>query len=67
MAAGFAFLVGNGMSVPGVAWLSAVTPARRHGLVGVGVIEVGARADLCVVDTAGGLQRVLAGGEWVDR
>lgn len=67
MAAGFAFLVGIGLSVPGAAWLAASTPARRHGLDGVGVIEVGAAADLCVVDDAGRLSRVLQRGVWVDR
>lgn len=66
MAAGFAFLVRTGLSVPGAAWLAASTPARRHGLDGVGVIEPGAQADLCVVD-AGELQRVLQRGEWVPR
>jgi N-acetylglucosamine-6-phosphate deacetylase len=65
MAAGFAFLVSLGLSVPGAAWLSASTPARRHGLTDVGVIEAGAVADLCVVDDAGRLQRVMQRGEWV--
>lgn len=65
MAAGFAFLVGTGMSVPGAAWLAASTPARRHGLEGVGVIEPGGYADLCVVDDAGRLQRVMQRGRWV--
>jgi len=65
MAAGFEFLVGLGLSVPGAAWLSASTPARWHGLEGVGVIEVGAAADLCVVDDAGRLQRVMRRGVWV--
>lgn len=67
MAAGFAFLVDIGLSVPGAAWLAASTPARRHGLVGVGVIAPGAAADLCVVDEAGRLLRVLQRGVWVDR
>ena len=49
------------------AWLAASTPARRHDLAGVGVIEPGAAADLCVVDDAGRLLRVLQGGAWVDR
>lgn len=66
MAAGFAFLVGTGMSVPGASWLAASTPARRHDLAGVGVIEPGGYADLCVVDGAGRLQRVLQRGSWVE-
>jgi N-acetylglucosamine-6-phosphate deacetylase len=65
MAAGFAFLVSLGMSIPGASHLAASTPARRHGLDGVGTIEVGAAADLCVVDDAGRLQRVLQNGAWV--
>ena len=65
MAAGFAFLVGLGLSVPGAAWLAASTPARRHGLTEVGVIEAGAAADLCVVDDLGRLQRVMQDGVWV--
>ncbi|GAA1427211.1 N-acetylglucosamine-6-phosphate deacetylase [Microlunatus lacustris] len=65
MAAGFAFLVSLGMSIPGAAHLAASTPARRHGLSGVGTVEVGAAADLCVVDDAGLLQRVLQNGSWV--
>lgn len=65
MAAGFAFLVDLGLSIPGAAWLAASTPARRHGLPGVGLLEAGAAADLCVVDDAGRLQRVMQRGEWV--
>ncbi len=65
MAAGFAFLVSLGMSIPGAAHLAASTPARRHGLAGVGTIESGGAADLCVVDEAGRLQRVMQNGTWV--
>ncbi len=65
MATGFAYLVGLGLSIPGAAWMAASTPARRHGLDGVGVLEVGAAADLCVVDDAGTLLRVLQHGSWV--
>ncbi|WP_375423463.1 N-acetylglucosamine-6-phosphate deacetylase [uncultured Friedmanniella sp.] len=67
MAAGFEFLRRTGLSVPGAAWLAASTPARRHELDGVGVIEPGGQADLCVVDDAGRLQRVLQRGGWVTR
>jgi N-acetylglucosamine-6-phosphate deacetylase len=65
MAAGFAFLVSLGMSIPGAAHLAASTPARRHGLDEVGTIETGSAADLCVVDDAGRLQRVMQDGSWV--
>jgi len=65
MATGFAFLVGTGMSIPGASWLAASTPARRHGLDGVGVLEPGGYADLCVVDGSGRLQRVMQRGSWV--
>ena len=65
MAAGFAFLVSLGLSIPGAAHLAASTPARRHGLDGRGTIESGAAADLCVVDDAGRLQRVMQNGAWV--
>ena len=60
-----AFLVSLGLSIPGAAHLAASTPARRHGLEGRGTIEVGGAADLCVVDDAGRLQRVLQDGAWV--
>jgi len=67
MADAFAFVVGTGVPVPDVAVMAASTPARRHGLVSRGVIRVGARADLCLVDDAGGLQRVMQSGSWVRR
>lgn len=60
-------LVSYGVSIPEVARMAATTPARGHRLAGVGVVEPGARADLCVLDEAGALQRVLHGGEWVER
>ena len=66
MAAGFAFLVRIGMSIPGAAWLAATTPARRHELPDVGVVAAGAWADLCVVDGSGRLQRVMQRGTWVE-
>ena len=60
-------LISYGVPIEDVARMAATTPARGHGLVGVGVIEPGARADLCVLDDAGVLRRVLHGGEWVER
>lgn len=66
MARAFAYVVGTGQSVPDVARMAATTPARRHRLDAVGEIRVGARADLCVVDDHGRLQRVMHRGRWVD-
>jgi N-acetylglucosamine-6-phosphate deacetylase len=65
MADAFAFMVGVGCSVPEAATMAATTPARRHGLADVGEIRVGARADLCVVDDQGRLQRVMHRGQWL--
>jgi N-acetylglucosamine-6-phosphate deacetylase len=77
MADAFAFVVRNGASIVDAATMAATTPARRHELAAapygedaaedaVGEIRVGARADLCVVDEQGFLQRVMQGGRWVD-
>ena len=77
MADAFAFVVRNGASIVDAATMAATTPARRHELAAapygddaaedaVGEIRVGARADLCVVDERGFLQRVMQGGRWVD-
>ncbi len=60
-------LVSYGVPVADAARMAATTPARGHGLEAVGVIEAGARADLCVLDDAGALQGVLHGGGWVER
>ncbi len=48
-----------------VAALAATNAADRFGLEGVGRLEPGARADLCLVNETGELQRVMQGGEWV--
>jgi N-acetylglucosamine-6-phosphate deacetylase len=77
MADAFALVVRNGASIVDAATMAATTPARRHELAAapygedaaedaVGEIRVGARADLCVVDEQGFLQRVMQGGRWVD-
>ena len=49
-----------------VAAAMASTNAARHlGLARVGRIEAGFRADLCVVDEDGALQRVMQAGRWL--
>jgi N-acetylglucosamine-6-phosphate deacetylase len=65
MADAFAFVVEAGVSVPDAARMAAGTPARRHRIDSVGEIRVGARADLCVLDDAGRLQRVMHRGRWL--
>ena len=64
MAKAFGFVVGQvGLSIPEAARIAATTPARWHGLEEVGTLEVGKRADICVVDDAGELQQVWRWGE----
>ena len=64
MAKAFGFVVGQvGLSIPEAARIAATTPARWHGLEEVGTLEVGKRADICVVDDAGELQQVWRRGE----
>jgi N-acetylglucosamine-6-phosphate deacetylase len=65
MAGAFAHLVGLGLPVADVARMAATNPARWHRLDAVGTVEVGSRADLCVVDDRGILQRVMQAGGWV--
>ena len=45
--------------------MASTNAARYLGLEGVGRIEAGARADLCVVDENGALQRVMQAGHWL--
>jgi N-acetylglucosamine-6-phosphate deacetylase len=66
MAGAFAFVVAAGLSIPDAATMAAATPARRHQLAAVGAIQVGARADLCVVNDLGRLQRVMHRGRWLE-
>ncbi|HYP43766.1 MAG TPA: amidohydrolase family protein [Propionibacteriaceae bacterium] len=65
MAAAFAAVVAAGVPIPATASMAATTPARRHRLAGAGVLEAGARADLCVVDDQGSLLRVMQSGRWI--
>lgn len=66
MARAFEFVVLEvGCSIPEAALMAATTPARWHGLSEVGTLEVGKRADVCVVDDAGRLQEVWRRGERV--
>ena len=67
MAAAFAFCVQRlGLSIPEVARMAATTPARGHGLDGVGALQPGRRADLAVVDDSGNLLRLMYAGDWED-
>lgn len=60
----FEFMVTEvGCSIPEAATMAATTPAKFHGLDEVGVLEVGKRADICLVDDQGRLQRVISRGE----
>jgi N-acetylglucosamine-6-phosphate deacetylase len=65
MAAAFERMVGLGIPIDGVARMAATTPARRHGLAEVGLIEPGRRADFCLVDDGGRLRRVMRAGSWI--
>lgn len=66
MAEAFAFVVGAGATIPDAARMAASTPAVRYGLSGVGAVEIGARADLCVVDDRGRLVSVMQSARWRD-
>ncbi|GAA3610349.1 N-acetylglucosamine-6-phosphate deacetylase [Microlunatus ginsengisoli] len=65
MAAAFEQVVAVGVAIPDAARMGAGTPARSQGLDGVGEIRPGARADFCLVDDAGRLQRVMRAGSWL--
>jgi N-acetylglucosamine-6-phosphate deacetylase len=52
-------------SIEVAAGMAATNAARHLGLAGVGRIEPGCRADLCVVDENGALQRVMQAGRWL--
>ena len=66
MAAAFEVMTAIVGSVELVAAMASGNAARHLGLTDAGRIEPGARADLCVVDDAGRLQRVMQAGEWLE-
>ncbi len=66
MADAFEVMTGVVGSVARVAAMASSNAARHLGLRDVGRIEPGARADLCVVDEAGRLQRVMQAGAWLE-
>lgn len=65
MAAAFRQLTAALGDVGAAAVMASTNPARHFGLTGVGRIEVGARADLCLVDEDGVLLRVMQAGAWL--
>ncbi len=66
MAKAFEFVVGEvGLSIPEAAHIAATTPARWHGLTEVGTLEVGKRADICLVDDRGHLRQVWRRGQLI--
>jgi N-acetylglucosamine-6-phosphate deacetylase len=67
MAGAFEVVTGLVGDIGTVAALASANPARRFGLPEVGAIVPGNRADLCVVDSGGVLQRVMRAGRWLDR
>jgi N-acetylglucosamine-6-phosphate deacetylase len=62
-----AFQVMTGIigEIDAVAVMASTNAARHLGLREVGRIEAECRADLCVVDDQGVLQRVMQGGRWL--
>ena len=67
MAGAFRVMTAITGDIPTVAALASTNPARRFGLAEVGRIEPGCRADLCVVDDQGVLQRAMKAGQWLSR
>ncbi len=66
MAGAFEVMTGVVGDVAVVAAMASTNAARYFGLDEVGRIESGARADLCVVNDRGVLQRVMQGGRWLE-
>jgi N-acetylglucosamine-6-phosphate deacetylase len=67
MAGAFELMTGIVDDIATVAAMASSNAARSFGLPEVGTIAPGRRADLCVVDGAGALQRVMRGGRWLSR
>jgi N-acetylglucosamine-6-phosphate deacetylase len=65
MAEAFQTMIDITGSIEIAAAMAATNAARHLGLNGVGRIEAGGRADLCVVDDDGALQRVMRAGRWL--
>ena len=65
MAEAFQTMTGITGRIDLAAAMASTNAARHLGLDGAGRIEAGARADLCVVDEDGGLQRVMQAGRWL--
>jgi N-acetylglucosamine-6-phosphate deacetylase len=65
MAEAFQTMTGITGSIEAAAAMAATNAARHLGLAEVGRIEAGCRADLCVVDDNGALQRVMQAGRWL--
>jgi N-acetylglucosamine-6-phosphate deacetylase len=65
MAEAFQTMAGITGSIEIAAAMAATNAARHLGLKGVGRIEAGGRADLCVVDDDGALRRVMQAGRWL--
>jgi N-acetylglucosamine-6-phosphate deacetylase len=65
MAEAFRTMTGITGSIEVAAAMAATNAARHLGLDGVGRIEAGGRADFCVVDENGALQRVMQAGRWL--
>ena len=65
MAGAFAYMTGVVGDLSAVAAMASSNAAARFGLRDVGRVEAGARADLCVVDDHGVLQRVMQSGQWL--
>jgi N-acetylglucosamine-6-phosphate deacetylase len=65
MAEAFRIMTGILGDVETVAAMAATNAARHFGLSDVGRIEAGCRADLCVVNDNGVLQRVMHAGRWL--
>lgn len=65
MSEAFRVMTGIIGEVHAVALMASTNAARHFGLSEVGRIEAGCRADLCVVNDQGVLQRVMHAGRWL--